>query len=70
VEHSASLRRRLASGDYAVHGVVPAPAARRGVTAPDEERVLALAMQVLLGPPIGTSMAEQPASETGQREAD
>jgi hypothetical protein len=70
VEHSASLRRRLASGDYAVHGVVPAPAARRGVTAPDEERVLALAMQVLLGPPIGTPMAEQPASETGQREAD
>jgi len=69
VEQTSALRRRLASGDYAVHGVLPAPAERRGVTAPDEERVLALAMQVLLGPAIGTPMAEQPASETGQREA-
>jgi hypothetical protein len=39
------------------------------VTAPDEERVLALAMQVLLGPPIGTPLAEQPVERPAEREA-
>jgi hypothetical protein len=52
-EHTADLRRRLARGDYAVHGHLAEPADRPGVTAPDEDGVLALAMQVLLGPPIG-----------------
>jgi hypothetical protein len=61
VEQTADLRRRLATGDYAVHGALPEPAERPGVAAPDDERVLALAMQVLLGPPIGTPLAEQPA---------
>ncbi|WP_151083816.1 hypothetical protein [Nocardioides cynanchi] len=63
---TADLRERLAGGNYAVHGDLPdldAPAppgdragrTRRqaGVSAPDDERVLALAMQVLLGPPVG-----------------
>jgi hypothetical protein len=62
---TADLRRRLAIGNYAVHGDLPdpsdVPATGRqggqvgevGVAAPDDERVLALAMQVLLGPPIG-----------------
>jgi hypothetical protein len=57
------LRRRLVAGDYAVHGALARPAERVGVDAPDEERVLALAMHVLLGPPIGTTLAEQPAEE-------
>jgi hypothetical protein len=52
-EHTADLRRRLAHGDYAVHGHLAEPADRPGVTAPDEGGVLALAVQVLLGPPIG-----------------
>jgi hypothetical protein len=69
VEHTADLRRRLTAGDYAVHGALPEPVERRGVTAPDEERVLALAMQVLLGPPIGTSLAEQPPQQAAEREA-
>jgi hypothetical protein len=60
-DQTTDLRRRLATGDYAVHGALPEPAERPGVTAPDEEQVLALAMQVLLGPPIGTELAEQPA---------
>jgi hypothetical protein len=60
-EHTADLRRRLSAGGYAVHGVLPEPAERPGVTAPDEERVLMLAMQVLLGPPIGTAQAEHSA---------
>lgn len=68
-EHTADLSRRLVAGDYAVHGALPEPAERRGVTAPDEERVLALAMQVLLGPPIGTRLAEQPAERPAEREA-
>jgi hypothetical protein len=68
-EQTADLRRRLTSGDYAVHGALPEPADRRGVTAPDEERVLALAMQVLLGPPIGTPLAEEPAERTVEQEA-
>ncbi len=60
-EHTVDLRRRLAAGDYAVHGALRDPAERDGVTAPDEERVLALAIEVLLGAPIGTRLAEQPA---------
>ena len=60
-EHTADLRRRLATGDYAVHGALPEPSGRSGVTAPDEDGVLALALQVLLGPPIGTELAERPA---------
>jgi hypothetical protein len=68
VEHTGDLRRRLAAGDYAVHGVLPEPAERRGVAAPDEDRVLALAMQVLLGPPIGTRLAEEPAAERPEDE--
>jgi hypothetical protein len=60
-EHAADLRRRLAAGGYAVHGALPEPAAQPGVPAPDEERVLALAMRVLLGPTIGTTLAERPA---------
>jgi hypothetical protein len=65
VRQTADLRRRLAAGDYAVHGALPEPVEGlldgSGVTAPDEERVLALAMQVLLGPPIGTDLAERAA---------
>jgi hypothetical protein len=68
-EHTADLSRRLVAGDYAVHGALPEPAERRGVTAPDEERVLALAMQLLLGPPIGTRLAEQPAERPAEGEA-
>jgi hypothetical protein len=60
-DQTADLRRRLAAGDYAVHGALPEPAERPGVAAPDDERVLALAMRVLLGPPIGTHLAEQTA---------
>lgn len=56
-EQTADLRRRLAAGDYAVHGALTdpgdPPTARAGVTAPDEDGVLALAIRVLLGPPIG-----------------
>ena len=37
---------------------------RRGVTAPDEEGVLALAMRVLLGPPTGAPVAAVVASGT------
>ncbi|HET7431184.1 MAG TPA: hypothetical protein VFJ89_06740 [Nocardioides sp.] len=55
------LRRRLGRGDYAVHGALPDPRSRQhdrpgdraGVTAPDDHGVLALAISVLLGPPIG-----------------
>jgi len=64
-ERTTDLRGSLARGDYAVHGDLPQPdeqpddrpsdrlSERLGVAAPDDERVLALAMQVLLGPPIG-----------------
>jgi hypothetical protein len=62
------LRRRLAVGDYAVHGALPEPGERSGVTAPDEEGVLALAMRVLLGPPIGTALALRPETRP-EREA-
>jgi hypothetical protein len=58
-ERTTDLRRRLAAGDYAVHGTLPEPFHRVGARAPDDERVLALAMRVLLGPPIGTSLAER-----------
>lgn len=58
-DRTTDLRRRLARGDYAVHGDLAQPADRPGVTAPDEERVLALAVQVLLGPRIGTTGAAQ-----------
>jgi hypothetical protein len=69
-DRTTDLRHRLARGDYAVHGDLPDPSAASplhdqdgrsghqvGVTAPDDERVLALAMQVLLGPPIGAPEA-------------
>ena len=52
-ERTGDLRRRLAAGGYAVHGDLPEPSERPGVTAPDEDGVLALAMRVLLGPPVG-----------------
>jgi hypothetical protein len=58
-DRTADLRRRLAAGDYAVHGTLLEPFHRVGARAPDDERVLALAMRVLLGPPIGTSLAER-----------
>jgi len=51
-EQSAALRRGLAAGDYAVHGDLPDPTDRPGVAAPDEERVLALAMRLLLDAPL------------------
>jgi hypothetical protein len=60
-EQTADLRRRLAAGDYAVHGALTDPGdphtERVGVTAPDEDGVLALAIRVLLGPPIGQGAA-------------
>jgi hypothetical protein len=68
VEQTGLQRSRLAAGDYAVHGVLRAPALRRGASRPDEERVLVLAMQVLLGPPIGSSLAEQPVPSPGRGE--
>ena len=56
-DRTADLRRRLTRGDYAVHGALPDAGSRLGhrpgVTAPDDEGVLALAISVLLGPPIG-----------------
>jgi len=60
-QHTTDLRRRLAAGGYAVHGTLREPAERGGVTAPDDDRVLALAMRVLLGAAIGTTLAERPA---------
>jgi hypothetical protein len=60
-ERTVDLRHRLAAGNYAVHGALPAPTEQPGVVAPDEERVLLLAMQVLLGPPIGSVLAEREA---------
>jgi hypothetical protein len=61
VESTVELRRRLTAGDYAVHGVLRDPTEQRGAGAPDSERVLALAIRVLLGPRIGTRSAEEPA---------
>jgi hypothetical protein len=54
-ERTVDLRRRLDRGDYAVHGALADPDDRSGVTAPDEDGVLALAIEVLLGPPIGST---------------
>jgi hypothetical protein len=51
-EQSEDLRRRLSRGDYAVHGELSDPSAGPGVTAPDEERVLALAVRLLLEAPL------------------
>jgi hypothetical protein len=59
-DHTRRLRDRLAAGDYAVHGSLPGPTVRDGVSVPDDDRVLELAIGVLLGPPIGTSLAERP----------
>ena len=71
-DRTADLRRRLAAGDYAVHGVLPdpdgAPDDQGSVRSPDDERVLALAIRVLLGPPIGSPLSERPAPETARRE--
>jgi hypothetical protein len=60
-ERTADLRRRLSAGNYPVHGALPAATERPGAAAPDEERVLLLAMQVLLGPPIGSVLAAREA---------
>ena len=70
-EQTGDLRRRLAAGDYAVHGALTDPVDpvvdrtvdRAGVTAPDEDGVLALAIRVLLGPPIGGPSATSMAGE-------
>ena len=67
-ERTADLRRRLSSGGYAVHGDLPEPSVRPGAPAPDEERVLALAMRVLLGPPIGAPAGSGVATVTGEGE--
>ena len=71
-EHTSDLRRRLAAGDYAVHGALSDPSdpsdpsspagSPSGVTAPDEDGVLALAVRVLLGPPIGARTDAQGAA--------
>ena len=63
-ECTADLRRRLSAGGYAVHGDLPEPSVRPGVTAPDEAGVLALAMRVLLGPSIGAPVVPDSASAT------
>ena len=65
-ERTDDLRRRLSVGGYAVHGDLPGPSQRPGVTAPDEEGVLALAMRVLLGPPIGAPVASDLADLAGE----
>ena len=62
-ERTGDLRRRLSAGGYAVHGDLPGPSERPGVTAPDEEGVLALAMRVLLGPTLGVTVAPSRATE-------
>jgi hypothetical protein len=64
-ESTAELRRRLAAGDYAVHGILRDPVAPPDAKAPDDDRVLTLAIRVLLGPRIGTGLAEQPAQDPG-----
>lgn len=66
IERSADLRRRMDGHDYAVHGVLADPADRPGVTAPDGEGVLALAIQVLLGPPIGSPGTTVPTMTGGE----
>jgi hypothetical protein len=66
-EQTEDLRRRLSRGGYAVHGDLPEPSERPGVTAPDEDGVLALAMRVLLAPPVGAPVATDEASRTRDR---
>jgi hypothetical protein len=68
VERTEDLRRRLAAGGYAVHGDLPGPSGRPGVTAPDEDGVLALALRVLLGPPIGAPVASDVATRVHEAE--
>ncbi len=63
---TADLRRRLSAGGYAVHGDLPEPSARPGVVAPDEEGVLALAVRVLLGSPMGVPVVPESASARGE----
>ncbi len=58
-DRTGDLRRRLARGDYAVHGDLADVRDRPGVTAPDEHQVLRLAVRVLLGPPIGAPVARE-----------
>jgi hypothetical protein len=65
-ERTDDLRRRLSAGGYAVHGDLPGPSERPGVTVPDEEGVLALAMRVLLGPAIGSPVASDLADLAGE----
>jgi len=65
-EYTADVRRGLSAGGYAVHGDLPEPSVRPGATAPDEEGVLALAMRILLGPPIGSPVAPAAARLTGE----
>jgi hypothetical protein len=73
-DRTADLRGQLAAGDYAVHGALPDPAGGpadlQGVRAPDDERVLALAVRILLGSPIGTPRSERPDPEKAQWEAE
>ena len=63
-ERTEDLRRRLAAGGYAVHGDLPGPSERPGVTAPDDDGVLALAIRVLLGPAIGVPVVTNTADQT------
>lgn len=63
------LRRRLSAGGYSVHGDLPEPSNRPGATAPDEEGVLALAMRVLLGPPIGAPIGHPIGTEVASDES-
>jgi hypothetical protein len=69
-EQTADLRRRLAAGDYAVHGALPDPVDPAvdgaGVTAPDEDGVLALAIRVLLGPTIGAPAGARGSAVAGE----
>jgi hypothetical protein len=71
-EQTADLRRRLTAGDYAVHGALTDPVDPAvdgaGVTAPDEDGVLALAIRVLLGPPIGAQAGAQGATNMAGEE--
>jgi len=69
LRQTEDLRRRLERGDYAVHGDLPDPTGRPGVTAPDEDRVLALAMRLLLEAPLHRAAdAERtaPTTEAGE----
>ncbi|MGC4113050.1 MAG: hypothetical protein QM747_22055 [Nocardioides sp.] len=58
-DRTQRLRRDLAAGDYAVHGTLAEPVVRGSGHGPDDDRVLELAIRVLLGPSIGTSLAER-----------